>query len=72
VRSKTGGFLERGIGVAEVWVHRAAAAFSSGGLAASAKRASAGRYFEYLMIAAGGHNGFGTRTGDYIVACALP
>ena len=27
---------------------------------------------QYVVIAAGGHSGLGTRTGDYVVAYALP
>ena len=27
---------------------------------------------QYVVIAAGGHGGFGTELGDYIVAYALP
>ena len=27
---------------------------------------------QYVLIAAGGHGGLGTKTGDYLVAYALP
>jgi quinoprotein glucose dehydrogenase len=27
---------------------------------------------QYVVIAAGGHSGLGTRSGDYVVAYALP
>jgi quinoprotein glucose dehydrogenase len=27
---------------------------------------------QYVLIAAGGHGGLGTKTGDYLIAYALP